>query len=265
MQKYILGARLTYQDRGIQVLAGPTAMRRAFDADGKVVGEWQDCNAMTVVDATEHDAALAAKDRDLADANHALLLANNSADAFRRVAEQRQGEIDRLSRRPRSYQTHVFIDCEFNGYRGELISMALASQCGREFYMAMMPTQIIDPWVKENVIPVLNTEPCEQAEFTAALECYLNSFDAIQLFADWPEDIKYFFECLIVGPGQKMNTPPIAAHVRDWMHSRDSVLPHNALSDCRAIRDVYAKKIGFTSVSVYDRHILKPTTGASNG
>lgn len=96
MQKYILGARLTYQDRGIQVLAGPTAMRRAFDADGKVVGEWQDCNAMTVVDATEHDAALAAKDRDLADANHALLLANNSADAFRRVAEQRQAEIERL-------------------------------------------------------------------------------------------------------------------------------------------------------------------------
>lgn len=45
------------------------------------------------------EAALAAKDRDLADANHALLLANNSADAFRRVAEQRQGEIEELTRK----------------------------------------------------------------------------------------------------------------------------------------------------------------------
>lgn len=44
------------------------------------------------------DAALAAKDRDLADANHALLLANSNADAFRRVAEQRQGEIERYKR-----------------------------------------------------------------------------------------------------------------------------------------------------------------------
>lgn len=44
------------------------------------------------------DEAIAAKDRDLADANHALLLANSSADALRRVAEQRQGEIERLRR-----------------------------------------------------------------------------------------------------------------------------------------------------------------------
>lgn len=260
LQKYI--AQHISQDTGQpngarRMLFGPESVYLAKDVDAALAAERQ------------ANAELAMRERkaetDLADANHALLLANSNAAAFQRVAEQRQGEIERLSRRPRSYQTHVFIDCEFNGYRGELISMALASQCGREFYMAMMPTQIIDPWVKENVIPVLNTEPCEQAEFTAALECYLNSFDAIQLFADWPEDIKYFFECLIVGPGQKMNTPPIAAHVRDWMHSRDSVVPHNALSDCRAIRDVYAKQIGFTSASVYDRHIIKPTTGASNG
>lgn len=34
------------------------------------------------------DAALASKDRDLADANHALLLANSNAAAFQRVAEE---------------------------------------------------------------------------------------------------------------------------------------------------------------------------------
>lgn len=131
MQKYILGARLTYQDRGIQVLAGPTAMRRAFDADGKVVGEWQDCNAMTVVDAAEHDAALADKDRDLADANHLLLLANNSADAFRRVAEQRQGEIERLQRAVDFCQRQLkFLPCEVPAEFADLIKPTTGASNG---------------------------------------------------------------------------------------------------------------------------------------
>lgn len=45
-----------------------------------------------------HVAALASKDRDLAEAQHMLILANNNAAAFQRVAEQRQGEIERLKR-----------------------------------------------------------------------------------------------------------------------------------------------------------------------
>lgn len=48
--------------------------------------------------APEADDLLASKDRDLADAQHMLLLANNSAAAFQRVAEQRQREIERLER-----------------------------------------------------------------------------------------------------------------------------------------------------------------------
>lgn len=48
---------------------------------------------------TELKESLAAKDRDLADANHALMLANSNADAFKRVAEQRQGEIEELTRK----------------------------------------------------------------------------------------------------------------------------------------------------------------------
>lgn len=38
------------------------------------------------------------KDRDLADASHALMLANSNADAFKRVAEQRQQRIVELER-----------------------------------------------------------------------------------------------------------------------------------------------------------------------
>lgn len=55
--------------------------------------------------------AIAAKDRDLADANHMLLAANASADAFRRVAEQRQGEIERLQRVIEEYNQACVSEC----------------------------------------------------------------------------------------------------------------------------------------------------------
>jgi hypothetical protein len=141
--------------------------------------------------------------------------------------------------------TYVFIDCEFNGWRGELISMALVSQCGKEFYKAMMPTKIIDPWVAEHVMPVIAAPFVEESQFAAALEEYLDQFNSIQLFADWPNDISYFFDCLVTGPGTRMKTPPLAAHVRDWLHSKGSKLPHNALEDARAIREVYRAQLGW--------------------
>ena len=49
---------------------------------------------------------------------------------------------------------HFFIDCEWNGSGGELISMALTAADGREFYRALeCPNP--EPWVARNVIPAV--------------------------------------------------------------------------------------------------------------
>ena len=47
----------------------------------------------------------------------------------------------------------LFIDCEFNGYQGALISMALVPEMGEPFYHVLNTDGVkIDPWVRENVM-----------------------------------------------------------------------------------------------------------------
>src|SRR5574343_1488800 len=57
----------------------------------------------------------------------------------------------------------MWIDTEFNEYRGELISLALVSEDGREWY----GVRFCDApgwWVREHVMPHLNQEPRRDAE-----------------------------------------------------------------------------------------------------
>lgn len=127
---------------------------------------------------------------------------------------------------------NIFIDCEFNEFKGELISMALVADDGQEFY------EVLDcpnpkSWVAVNVIPILNKDPVPPEVFHFKLQRFLGQYDMIHIIADWPEDIKHFCDALITGPGESLNTPPLTMSVHDV--SYQSALPHNALEDARAI------------------------------
>ena len=67
---------------------------------------------------------------------------------------------------------NVFIDCEWNGYRGQLISMALVDEHGYEFYEVLECPNPIE-WVKRNVIPVLDKPAVNVATFNQKLRDYL--------------------------------------------------------------------------------------------
>jgi hypothetical protein len=127
---------------------------------------------------------------------------------------------------------NLFLDCEFNEFKGALISLALVSENGREFY------EVLDcpnpgPWVKQNVIPILGKTPIRYGEFQHKLQAYLLQFDSINVIADWPEDIKHFCDCLITSPGMRLNTPPLTMAI--YRFDAPSELPHNALADARGI------------------------------
>lgn len=126
-----------------------------------------------------------------------------------------------------------FIDCEFNEFRGELISMALVAEDGREFY-EVLPCPNPGAWVAQHVMPILGREPVSRDEFCAALQAYLARFDSAHIVADWPEDIAHFCESLIVGPGMRINTPPLTMEI--LRVDAPSEIPHNALADARGIR-----------------------------
>lgn len=127
----------------------------------------------------------------------------------------------------------IFIDCEYNGFKGELISMALCAEDGEEFY-EVLDCEFPTCWVRENVMPVLNKEAITLDVFQDKLILFLNNYLSINIIADWPEDIAHFCGALITSPGKCMNIPPFTMQVA-WIGS-DSKIPHNALEDARAIR-----------------------------
>lgn len=136
----------------------------------------------------------------------------------------------------------IFIDTEFNGFKGELISIALVDEAGREFYRALQCAEPV-PWVAANVMPVLGIGAVEIDQLQADLEWWLAGYDAaLHLVADWPEDVQHFCALLITGPGMRINTPPMTMEVRRDLDAISRV-PHNALEDAKAIRELYLSTI----------------------
>ncbi len=96
-----------------------------------------------------------------------------------------------------------FLDTEFNGFGGDLISLALVpeDEAMPPFYEAIVcaaPTA----WVSENVLPVLNTAPRSRAEVADRFADYLLDDPDPVLVADWPEDIAHAARLLVTGPGR---------------------------------------------------------------
>jgi len=138
----------------------------------------------------------------------------------------------------------LFLDTEFNGFGGKLISMALVPENNTipEFYVELEIKDQLEPWVAENVVPHLFLNPCTHNKFQQALAQYLNCVGDCTIVADWPDDIRYFCESLITGPGQRIALKNNIKFELDFSIEYESVVPHNALHDARAIRDVYEKR-----------------------
>jgi len=132
----------------------------------------------------------------------------------------------------------IYIDTEFNEFKGDLISMALVAEDGAEFYEVL---ECKNPklWVAQNVMPILNKDPVPDYIFKMKLFGFLNWFDSIHLVADWPEDIAHFCAAIITGPGEMMNIPSFTCEIRRDLSTKDSKILHNALEDARALQECF--------------------------
>jgi len=135
---------------------------------------------------------------------------------------------------------NIFIDCEWNDFKGDLISMALVPEYGDEFY-EVLTCNSPSEWVAKNVMTVLEKQPVASMYiFQKLLAEYLESFDKINIIADWPEDIERFCAALIISAGQRIGSGHIKFEFDHNLESVESKVPHNALWDARAIRDSFA-------------------------
>jgi hypothetical protein len=135
----------------------------------------------------------------------------------------------------------LFLDTEFNGFGGKLISMALVPEDPGlpEFYKELIIDYDLHPWVKENVIPHLFMVPTHYNLFQIDLKWYLESLGSVMIVADWPDDIRHFCEALIVGPGMMLGLTDTLRFELNRSIEYVSEVPHNALYDARAIRNSY--------------------------
>ncbi len=141
---------------------------------------------------------------------------------------------------------NFYLDTEFNGFCGRLISMAIVSEdLSSEFYEVLDETTYcnydaglyIDPWVLKNVIPNLNKESISVKEFQDKLQIFLiqnSENNKIRIIADWPEDLTHFCKMLITAPGRRLEIPDLEL-IFDSSIEYTSKIPHNALEDARAI------------------------------
>jgi len=126
----------------------------------------------------------------------------------------------------------LFIDCEWNDYKGDLISIALCAENGDEFYEVLECKNPSD-WIAKNVIPVLQKQAIEYSDLQEKLADFLNQYSECHIVADWPEDIAHFCNLLIVGAGERLNTVDLSFSVVRLNAGSD--IPHNALADARGL------------------------------
>jgi hypothetical protein len=157
-----------------------------------------------------------------------------------------------------------YLDTEFNGFGGDLISMGLVREDGASLYLVYPTLSSYTEWVAENVLPVLCNVPVDagryitlvnwsdqrdptvklpSGNYMATTADYLRSFlrkdPAPHVISDWPDDIKYFCQELITGPGKMVDIPGITfevVRVDAWPNKIPGALQHNAYWDAIALK-----------------------------
>ena len=142
-----------------------------------------------------------------------------------------------------------FLDTEYNGIGGALLSLALIPDEGDELYLTLKCSEPLVEWVERHVLPYLDSVPHQLAcprlnrsEAAQALEHYLRHDDEPVIVADWPEDVSQFCDLMITGPGDMIEVRHVTFRLlplSNFSTAENSRVPHNALHDARALRDHY--------------------------
>ena len=144
----------------------------------------------------------------------------------------------------------LFLDTESNGFGGELISMALVSESGDEWYEVVSFDGLPEPFVAKHVLSNLGKEPITNAEFVDSLDAFLTGYSlssGLEIIADWTSDFEHLSSWLSSMGAYRGWSIPFECTMR--LVRGDATIapenPHNALSDARALRDWWKRQQPF--------------------
>jgi len=142
-----------------------------------------------------------------------------------------------------------FIDCEFNGHGGQLLSMALIREDGRSIYLCIADKpEDLSSWVLMNVWPLVHIQlPVGHTvayvnDWGSLLRDFVGSDQHPIIIADSPVDIGRFCTVLSTSPdGEWVSTdyPAIGFEVHNvdcYPTTLEGAVQHNAWWDAQALR-----------------------------
>jgi hypothetical protein len=143
-----------------------------------------------------------------------------------------------------------FLDTEFNGFGGALLSIALAprDQERSPFYRRVEFTGALDPWVERHMWPHIGIPASPRSVVGGNLAAYLREDPHPIIVADWPTDFEHLLALLITGPGYMESVPDFAmefCRLSGFNTADHSKVPHNALADAEALRDECVRRFGY--------------------
>ena len=140
-----------------------------------------------------------------------------------------------------------YIDCEFDGHNGPLLSIAIVREDGRNAHLRTF-ADAKDEWVIENVIPHMNRHhaSCSQwipsDEIGPSIKAFLACDDHPVIIADSPVDIARF--CVAISTGadghwESADYPRMTFEVHNvdcYPTDLPGAVQHNAWWDAMALR-----------------------------
>lgn len=145
--------------------------------------------------------------------------------------------------------SRYYIDCEFDGHGGEMLSMAVVSEDGRGLYLCIADKpDLLGDWVEENVWPLVHLKlPIGRtAAYTKDWGHFLRRFigetTSPVIIADSPVDIWRFCQALSSdGPHEwhSVDNPKLTFEVRNvdcYPTDLPGAVQHNAWWDAMALR-----------------------------
>lgn len=149
-----------------------------------------------------------------------------------------------------------YIDTEFNEFGGELLSLSLVSQDNESLYITYTPTETLGDWVAVNVYPHMLSIPSpfpgtvklnmDIKTGAEAIYRFFGTDNKPEIIADWPDDIKYFCQALMTGPGEMVGlryvTFRMIRGLEVWPNNLAGAVQHNAYWDAKALKEYCEKE-----------------------
>lgn len=136
---------------------------------------------------------------------------------------------------------NLYLDTEFDGHGGALLSLALAADDGSHWY-GVFNAICLNEWTREHVEPLFyKLKPTVQGDESVlrfSLKEYLKSREGCAIWADWPADFEHLMHAMCGGHyGESFMIPCTMQLIVTPVGEPKPETPHNALSDAIALRD----------------------------